>query len=159
MGCDIHTTAERKTEAGYEPITNIEFTNGSAPFDWRDYGMFGLLAGVRNYSDIKPLSELKGIPKDVSRDVREEYDDWGMDAHSASWLYIDELVEFKYDEQMEDRRITMKMPNGVVSGAETATPGGGELMTYRKFLGEAFFADLSRLEECGADRIVFWFDN
>ncbi len=31
--------------------------------------------------------------------------------------------------------------------------------TYREFLGEKFFEHLANLEEAGADRVVFWFDN
>jgi hypothetical protein len=154
MGCDIHITAERKTNSGYEAITDIEFQVGTAPFDWRAYGMFCFLAGVRNYSDIKPISQPRGIPKDISNDVEEEFNSWSSDAHSGSWLSISELLEFGYDDKMEDLRV---MENG--NGGCTTNPGSGKITTYKEFLGSAFFKDLSKLEQCGAERIVFWFDN
>jgi hypothetical protein len=154
MGCDIHITPERKTENGYEPVTGVAFAEGSAPFDWRSYGMFGFLAGVRNYSAAPSISQPRGLPDDVSLDVADYYDGWAMDAHSASWLSVAELAAFDYDKQMEDRRVTINNNGGC-----TAEPGGGKKMTFREFLGPQFFEDLSKLQECGADRIVFWFDN
>lgn len=63
MGCDIHVMAERRgSGGGYEPIADNIFSdpfsdrNVSAPFDWRAYGMFAFLAGVRNYSGVDPIS-------------------------------------------------------------------------------------------------------
>lgn len=154
MGCDIHITPERKTGAGYEPITDVAFAEGSAPFDWCSYGMFGFLAGVRNYSAVAPLSEPRGVPEDASGSVCEDYEHWSCDAQSASWLSVAELSAFDYDKQMEDRRVMINNDGGC-----TAEPGGGTTMTFREFLGPQFFEDLSKLQECGADRVVFWFDD
>lgn len=153
MGADIHTYAERKTQNNYERI------DGITPFDWRSYGMFGFLADVRNYSDVTPISQARGLPVDVSPAVFEAYEGWSLDAHSPSWLSVDELARFNYDQPIEDRRITIQLAENFWSGAGTAEPGGGKLTTYREFLGEAFFADLEKLKAVGADRIVFWFDN
>ena len=54
MGCDIHSYAERKTSKGYEII------DGLHPLDWRSYGLFGFLAGVRNYSAVTPIVPRRG---------------------------------------------------------------------------------------------------
>ena len=32
-------------------------------------------------------------------------------------------------------------------------------MSYREFLGDGYFDEIKKLQEAGADRIVFWFDN
>lgn len=159
MGCDIHILAERKVGSAYEAITDAKFAEGPAPFDWRAYGMFGFLAGVRNYSDVPPIAERRGFPEDASKIVADEYDEWAGDAHSPSWLSVAELTAFDYDKPMEDRRVTRQLGPNLWSGACTAEAGFGEMTTYRDFLGPQFFADLSVLEDVGADRVVFWFDN
>jgi len=144
MGCDIHIVSEKRTEMGWANL-------GFAPFDWRSYGLFGFLAGVRNYSAVTPLSEPRGLPEGATfdKDIFEDY--YG---HSASWLSVKELSEFDYDAEMEDRRVTINNDGGC-----TCDPGGGEVMTYREFLGDSFFEDLKRLKEMGAERVVFYFDN
>lgn len=124
----------------------------------RNYGVFAFLAGVRNYGAIVPISKPRGLPKDVSSWVEEEADRWASDGHSRSWLSIDELLNFDYEQMTEDRRCT-RMKNGVLNGGCTCDPGEGEKMTYREYLGESFFEDLAELKKEGVDRIVFWFDN
>lgn len=146
MGCDIHTAVERQVSGTWRPMPEL------APFDWQSYGMFGFLAGVRNYSAVPPLSEPRGLPDDVSPAVREAADD--SDWHSHSWLSVAELAAFNYDQPLEDRRV---MRNG--NGGCTCDPGEGEMTTYREFLGSGFFDDLEKLKTAGAERVVFWFDS
>lgn len=60
MCCDIHSYAERKVGDRYELVNDRVFPTEygaphSAPFDWRSYGMYGFLAGVRNYSEVTPI--------------------------------------------------------------------------------------------------------
>ena len=159
MWCDIHIWAERKTANGYDVVKGVQFAEGSAPFDWRSYGMFGFLADVRNYSDVPPLAARRDFPDDASHEVAENYDSWSGDAHSASWLSVAELVAFDYDGPVEDRRVTRQLAHNLWSGGETADPGEGKMMTWREFLGDQFMADLEALKACDADRVVFWFDN
>lgn len=153
MGCDIHAYAERKVGDKYEAIRDV------SPFDYRNYGLYGWLADVRNYSAVTPIAAKRGLPDDMSADVREEYELWEMDAHSASWLALSELLAFDYDQQMEDRRVTRQVGPNAWSGAITCDPGEGEKTTYREFFGGRFFDDLEKLKASGADRVVFWFDN
>jgi hypothetical protein len=153
MGCDIHSHAERRVGDGWEAIPGLH------PFDWRSYGMYGFLAGVRNYSAVPEIAPKRGVPDDLSAGVRGEYDGWDSDAHSASWLSVEELTAFDYNQVMEDRRVTRQTASNVWDGGCTAAPGEGETMTYREFLGDAFFADLEKLKAAGAERVVFWFDN
>lgn len=156
MGCDIHSWAEKKTATGYEAVSGT-FTDGPCPFDWRSYGMFAFLSGLRNYSQVTPISEPRGFPDDLSDDGDRDAAD--MYGHSPSWLSVSELVGFDYEQQFEDRRITVQTEPNIYNGSGTAEPGGGFLTTYRTFLGAAFFADLKTLQDIGADRVVFWFDN
>ena len=163
MGCDIHMMAQRQTEDGsYETIDFV-------PFDWRSYGMFAFLAGVRNYSGIVPIAEKRGLPEDLIRkkDPQDFYEwssyhddyEFGYDTHSHTWLSVKELAEYDYDQIIEDRRYSGIDKHGHHSGACTCEPGEGQKMTAREFLGEQFFEDLERLKYEDADRIVFWFDN
>lgn len=152
MGCDIHTYAERKTGNTYKLVKDM------TPFDWRAYGMYGFLAGVRNYSDVPALAANRGLPDDVCAQVSAEYERWGCDAHSASWIDVQELADFNYDQTVEDRRVTRQTAWGLDGGC-TAEPGGGAMTTYREFLGDSFFTDLDKLKASGVDRVVFWFDN
>lgn len=156
MGCDIHSYAEQQDARGeWHQIPDV------SPFDWRSYSVYGFLADVRNYSMVTPLAEPRGIPVDTSREVRSEYEDWGVDGHSASWLSLDELAGFDYDQTLEDRRVTRQVGPNAFDGAALAEPGGGEMTTYREFLGAAYFRDLETLQaiDAPAVRIVFWFDN
>ena len=170
MGCDIHSYAERRKDKTKKwEIVKDHFTlddfdkdwykkeKGDCPFDWRNYGMFGFFADVRNYSRCETLSELKGIPDNATIEVKKEYEDWDSDAHSASFLTLKELLDFDYDKEFWNRRI---MRNG--NGAALAEEGEGEMVTYRDFLGNSYFQHLKELKQLGSldnVRIVFWFDN
>lgn len=154
MGCDIHSHAERKNASGaWEKIDGLE------PFDWRAYGMFRFLAGVRNYSNVPQIAERRGFPEDASKAVAANYESWGDDARSASWLTAEELLAFNYDAPCEDRRVTRQLGPNHWSGGCTCAPGEGQQTTFREFLGEGFFEELRKLQEAGAERVVFWFDN
>lgn len=154
MGCDIHSHAERKTESGkWEAVPEL------SPFSSRSYGTFGFLAGVRNYSDLTPIAQPRGFPDDASAEVAAEYEGWGSDAHTPSWLSVAELAAFDYDAICEDRRVTRQVGPNHWNGGCTCEPGEGKQQTYREFLGPWFFDDLKALQDAGAGRVVFWFDN
>jgi hypothetical protein len=90
MGCDIHMYFERKLDNGsWTNIPSDEEYGGY--YVCRNYILFGYLAGVRNYN-VKPIADQRGIPKDVSKTIYEIYFDFGSDAHSASYLTIEELL-------------------------------------------------------------------
>ena len=158
MGCDIHLFPERCDDGKYSVIDIKEDLLGD-----RNYRIFGFLAGVRNYSGIIPISEARGLPKDVSKKVEEYIAKSGFYLHSFSWLSMKELVEFDYDQMTENRRCTREVITesgfSYQDGGQTCEPGEGEAMTYREFLGEYFFQELDRLKEIGTERIVFCFDN
>lgn len=123
----------------------------------RHYGLFGWLADVRNYSAVPPISQPRGLPDDVSSELYAVYMEEEPDSHSATWLSLDELIDFNYDAYLEDRRV---MING--NGGCTARPGEGVLETYRGFLPDVYFRDLEILahqNDPANIRIILWFDN
>lgn len=115
MGCDIHLYAERKRETDHKwerVHPPVEFRDPwyvkmaaedryyaeDARTEWfsgRNYSLFAMLAGVRNYDEIEPLCEPRGIPDDLSPELLSIYrqvDDGSMGDHSFSWLTLGELA-------------------------------------------------------------------
>lgn len=172
MGCDIHSFVEIKRDGKWEQV-NPELTldtfdrermgksRGSrSPFNWRSYGMFGFLAGVRNYSEVPPISAPRGLPSDLSASIRTEFDD--LNDHSASWLSLAELMAYDYSIKFSDMRVGRLETSGVFNGAARAFPGEETRVSLRTFLRAAFFDELSQLFAFADGRelrIVFWFDN
>lgn len=147
MGTDIHSWAIDKdgnviNSAGVwadsKQVNPGYGIDDGEPFGWRSYSVFAFLAGVRNYSEITPISEPRGYPSDMR--VSED-DLWYGDGHSESWLSIEELNKHDYDRMIVDER------------------RGGEIMLLRDYLGRGFFHDLAELNRIGADRVVFCFDS
>ncbi|MGH7182636.1 MAG: hypothetical protein ACREJN_11750 [Nitrospiraceae bacterium] len=132
--------------------------------DWMDirsYRVFGFLAGVRNYAASPVIREPKGWPADMSPDLKEViYDD---DLHTKSWITAAELINYDYDQIIEDRRVGRWTGPKSFDGGCTAEPGGGQIMTMREFLGEYFFDQVKELAAVAPDpndvRVVFAFDN
>ena len=99
------------------------------------------------------------MPNDPSDGVIVKAWHWRDDAHSHSWLDVSELLEFNYERVLTpEERLAVRASYFRVFG-DANTPDDLETTTIRALLGEAFFDDLEELKECGAERIVFWFDN
>jgi len=92
MGCDIHGHIEVDISHN-EGMTRWVSASRLLPFVGRSYDTFGLLFGVRNYANSEPLFAKRGIPDNVSRDTKEQYESWGADAHSESYVNAEELLE------------------------------------------------------------------
>lgn len=123
MGCDIHNHIEYKKniyigdnsegKPVYEerwicgdyfkvnPYYNKWENDSEKPFELvrfcedRNYGLFSLLADVRNYSNNKPISEPKGLPNDLSKEVIEDAEHWELDGHSHSFFTLKELLDYQ----------------------------------------------------------------
>lgn len=83
MGCSIHAFMEGKKDGKYF-YCDSKGLNKVANYSW-----FGILAGVRT-TGIQ-LFEVKGIPDDVSAHVRDMFDNLGVDAHTGSFVTLEEL--------------------------------------------------------------------
>lgn len=112
MGCDIHFFTEYKRVIGgqpkwvsmdyfkHNPYFSSEESDDEGPefdvvplFGRRDYRLFSLLAGVRNYSKIKPISEPRGMPLNACHIIEKECARWDGDGHSHSFFTLYELKE------------------------------------------------------------------
>lgn len=89
MGCDIHMHTERLVGGTWRH-------HGTGPYDDRNYEAFAVLAGVRNQYGIRPISEPRGIPANVSPETAEALAEWSGSAHSMSWLMLAELQAYDW---------------------------------------------------------------
>ena len=116
MGCDIHLYTEAKdTKNGKKVWRNTDDwrlnpyyekgnTDGETEYNLksiyhdRDYELFTVLAGVRQYNDKNvPISKPKGLPRDASKVVKESSADYGADGHSHSFLTYAEIEDYAND--------------------------------------------------------------
>lgn len=106
MGCDIHVHVEYKRSDrwmcgdyfrlnphhgridGEEKYTLVGFC------DKRNYNLFATLADVRNYGETDYIADPRGLPSDVTEEVRSDYDCWGDDGHSHSYFTLKELIDW-----------------------------------------------------------------
>ncbi|MHA1408871.1 MAG: hypothetical protein ACTSQY_00885 [Candidatus Odinarchaeia archaeon] len=116
MGTDIHLYVEIKKNGKWEKVkkglrserynpnndyfSKEKFRNGERIYNTRNYVLFAFLANVRNGKGfagrdtgniIVPISFPKGIPLNVSEDIIQDIDSWGLNAHSISYLDLSEL--------------------------------------------------------------------
>lgn len=163
MGCDLHSHVEIREVDGWQEASGLNWGEySSGPFENRNYGVYGFLSGVRNYSAVDPICDPKGFPDDASKTVRDSFDEWGVDGHTPSWLLVSELSAIDYDAEVNDRRVTRQTGPRSWDGGCTGEPDEGEVQPLREFLGSAFMRDLDRLRVLDSEaniRVVFWFDN
>lgn len=103
MGADIHGVVQTRWKGDSAWRNEVEID------DDRSYLRFSILAGVRNYNDITPISEPRGLPEDsgvVDECVNMYYgvrqSIWLGD-HSHSWLTPAEILEWDgWGQQYDD---------------------------------------------------------
>jgi hypothetical protein len=95
---DRKTINEDGFEVGDEDYMRIEYEDRI--YRGRNYALFGILAGVRWESPEQ--FEVKGFPKDASPEVTKEYEAWGPDGHTHSWLTLKELKEFDWNRLVDE---------------------------------------------------------
>lgn len=202
MGCDIHLYTEALKEIGNKEkwisadCWNInpyydendednheQYLNVVSIYDHRNYTLFSMLAGVRNYSDNVCIAKARGIPSDVSEPVKCEYEYWGSDGHTHSWLTLEEIKKYVLEHP------TTKY-SGLVSPSDSIRIDNGEMprhfclatsnttYVYREWEHEHNYFDeiIQGMEAIKKKqfriwddeeypeydekvRIVFWFDN
>jgi len=154
VGCDIHAIFQRQVPGGWETI--------SSPYDeWRQYRLFGILAGVRSMDT--PIEPPRGLPSDFPTIGLEDYPceiphlsphqrayyntyhkrlKW-MGDHSYSWFLGSELLAFW-------KKLRAKIPDGQ------------DQQDYKELLHicDYFFSIIQLLMKRHKEiRVVFGFDN
>ena len=158
MGTDIHVMVERRSPD--EKWHAVDTPQGV--WDDRNYGAFGWLADIRNYSAIPPLFAGRGIPE--GSPFASECDEYCL--HSATHFMVSELLAVDYLASVEDRRCVEILADGVPldigSGRETCDPGQGEKMCLGQFLGIYWMQGLLKLAALGSPddtRVTVAFDS
>ena len=145
MGCDIHFHIEIKVDGIWHHYAR--------PNIIRNYLLFSLLAGVRNSTNLTPISEPKGIPSNITRVTEIDLEYWSNDGHNHSWLSSDEIVilEERWGLLAKEYNIPW-----VDSDLEMVI-----LSTY--FFGNSFAGFKKHPEDNPKEvedvRFIFWFDN
>ena len=128
MGCDIHLYVEVKDGADWkslrEPVPNPYYdesepeedrespTNLPRSYSGRNYGLFAILADVRNGhgfagtdlgDSTKPIAQPRGLPSDVSTAIGAESEQWGVDGHSHSYFTLAELYAHDWSSPVVNR--------------------------------------------------------
>jgi hypothetical protein len=121
VGCDIHLYVERKVDdkwvtadkwtpdpyadEGEESRLIVDYID--CFYSERNYDLFAMLADVRNErsfagcvtgSGFKPISTPRGLPDDISPEVKRESDELGLGFHSHSWLTLTELNAYDWNQ-------------------------------------------------------------
>lgn len=179
MGADIHGIVQVQNEQGLWQEIKSYFSpdewevksygadyKRDSPFEDRNYGVFGFLADVRNYSKVPTVGAYQGFPKDLGVEIGDDSThSWGRhtnNGHSGHHVYLSQLLDFDYEQTFEDLRVNRQIAPNLWDGGCTGDPGEGKLMTIREFLGKVFFKDLQELATLGEPdkvRFVFYFDS
>ena len=156
MGCDIHTWVEVRQEGEWHRVEKAIFPGwrepSKEPFDCRNYGVFGFLADVRNYSCVVPLDQPRGWPPSFGKE-------WEFgDLHSCSWFLLSELLAVDYEQLILDWRV-MRDGNGA---AKARSREEAKEIKLGEFLGDTYMKSLEALKTLGSPenvRVIFAFDN
>ena len=142
MGCDIHWHLEVKINGRWEHF--------ASPDNPRSYALFARMAGVRNspldsIRYVQPIDVPRGMVGDPSVVTEIARHDWGVDAHSESWLTGEEVDALCDETEVE----------------------GSQMPNLRRLFGYGFGNGFSLKDAAAGDfpdvveafRLVFWFDN
>jgi hypothetical protein len=145
MGCDIHVHVEVKIKG--------KWLHYGVYFVERNYLLFAILAGVRNYDKVLPFVEPRGIPKDVSDLTLFDWERSETDWHTPSYIN-DREVEALNARLLAAKAI--KHPDTISDCLKGFYLFGNNMDSYVQYP-----EDGKRLFGMGyeASRIVFWFDN
>ncbi len=165
MGCDIHAYIEYKfSDCGYTEV----FSTGEIHFG-RDYELFGLIAGVRSSSF--PIFLTRGFPDSTAPMpsnwyVRQKYEEFGKDAHSATWLSLPELKTIRSHylkakilfNSVVDPTIKSLVNNTSVTN-DIVTYSFGEIENLGLYSSIVVMESLEKLHKNLTTRLVCWFDS
>lgn len=137
MGCDVHLHVEVKIKGTWYHY--------AAPRVERLYVVFAMMGPCGRAPEVEPISQSKGLPETATPLTRLDYEDYGQEAHGASWLGVEELdlLRKRIKDYFGDQYNCLR--HGLEHGIFRTYLQGGSL---------------TRIEDPYEDlRVVFWFDN
>ncbi|WP_300673633.1 hypothetical protein [Desulfoluna sp.] len=135
MGTDINLYAEKKVGDKWVLATGMEKNEWYDPNNplksefspiqievGRNYDLFALLAGVRNYSDVESISDPRGLPNDVCQEISAEYKTYEDASFSPSWLLVSELEQFDWEKVIQKEGMVDKHVANLFAGNPMGFP-------------------------------------
>lgn len=165
MGCDIHTHVEFRRDcrenwqcgdyfATINPLDpDAKYVIQELCGD-RNYSLFAVLANVRNDGSHDYIDKPRGLPDDATEFVKQDYEDFGWDAHSCSYLTLRELIEYHDEHKPKDifgHYILLPLINDLKRRAD-------EFHFIYEFSWDGVRRD-EALQQAENMRFIFWFDN
>jgi len=103
MGCDLHFFVEQKFDDTWEQVSSNEgpydeYMKQNEWYNYRNYSLFGLLAGVRKSFSKQIANEYSRLPENLSKVLRKSYDAGRDDYHTARCISLKELIDFPWEE-------------------------------------------------------------
>jgi hypothetical protein len=153
MGADIHIVIERRygdkwvgvrTDEGIPKLgyTDTGWDYNAPAVGQRDYAFFARLAGVRGDGP-SPV----GLPDDASDLSVALSEGWGVDAHSHSWLPLEEFAKCWCADN----------PEFIATMTRERLEGGD--VSYFRLMNKASIYAYDGEHDITDFRVVFWFDN
>jgi hypothetical protein len=112
MGRDIHGFIELRDDYLDEDTGHVVWHSVGALdcfYAGRSYSAFECLFGGagKRCGWFEPLAGERGFPEDASRATARDFQEWGPDAHSPSWITWTELEAAQWDEQGAARSLSI----------------------------------------------------
>lgn len=182
MGCDIHAYIDHEEFYSKKEVRSL-ISNFAKVHLHRNYSLFYALANVRYDSNRMPPNQglkPKGLPVGLSWNTRDSAEKWHGDAHSHSWLTVDELKEaykrylsweeapsswyqFSSPEEqpVPEDAIVKEVRNEYTGTKEWYIERGQRIKNPPVPEIEAIIAAIEKLNGDNPNRswLVFWFDN
>lgn len=165
--CEYDTVEYRIQEKEFENISQEEFlekygnderVQWEYPLDrslgQRNYCFFAILADVRNGrgfagvdtgDGFNPISEPRGLPEDVSIEVKRQFDNYGVDGHSHSYITLKELLEYDWDQKTIHRGIVDEKEYARMIKTNSNGPMYWSGMTYGPTIEQISLANMKDL--------------
>ena len=107
MGWDITGMIECREATREQEAVWIAVRGLNALYEGRNYDSFGCLFGWQNYAHFRPIAEGRGLPPDVSSEVKEDCERYDGEEAGTTWISWAEIKAIDWEEESEqaDSRI------------------------------------------------------
>ena len=133
MGWDITGMIECRASTTAHEAVWIAVRGLNSLYEGRNYDSFGSLFGWKNYANFRPIAEGRGLPPDVSSEVKEDCERYDGEEAGTTWISWAEIKAIDWEEESEqaDSRIHRYERNDQ-----------GELIYKRKAIWDREFTEL-----------------